>query len=85
MASSEGGVGIEEVVKAAPQKIVTASVDPAAGFSGFIGRKLAYGIGIGDGQLKEAVRIFQRLYELYIGYDCTLAEINPLVTTSHAT
>jgi len=81
VASREGGVEIEAFVKMASPGIVTAAVDPAAGFSGFIGRRLAYGIGIGDDQLKEAVRLFQGLYDLYLGYDCTLAEINPLART----
>jgi len=82
MASCEGGVEIEETARTLPQKLVTASVDPAAGFSGFMGRKLAYGIGIGGDQLKEAVRVLQRLYDLYIQCDCTLAEINPLAITA---
>jgi len=82
MASCEGGVGIEEILKTSPPKLVTASVDPAAGFSGFIGRKLAYGIGIRNDHVEGAVRAFQRLYDLYITCDCTLAEINPLGTTA---
>ena len=52
------------------------------GFSACVGRKLAYGIGIRNDQIKEAVKIFNGLYDLYVGFDCTLAEINPLVSTT---
>jgi succinyl-CoA synthetase beta subunit len=82
MASSEGGVDIEKVAAETPEKIIKVSVDPAAGFSPFIGRKLAYGIGIKSPELvKKASAFFAGLYQLYIEKDCTIAEINPLVTT----
>ena len=82
MVSSEGGVDIETVAKNTPDKIITATVDPATGFSSYVGRKLAFGLGLKGDQFKQAVKIFQKLYELYIHYDCTLAEINPLVATA---
>lgn len=82
MASSEGGVEIEEVAHETPEKIIKVAVDPAVGFTPFIGRKLAYGIGIEDKDLvKEASRFFEGLYRLYIESDCTIAEINPMVKT----
>ncbi len=82
MASSEGGVEIEKVAEETPEKIIKVAVDPAAGYSSFIGRKLAYGIGIKDKDLvKKASQFFEGLYNLYIGKDCTIAEINPLVLT----
>jgi succinyl-CoA synthetase beta subunit len=83
-AASAGGVGIEEIARRSPGKLVTASVDAATGFSEFMGRKLAFGIGIRDDQIKQAIVIFQRLYDLYITCDCTLAEINPLGLTAQS-
>jgi succinyl-CoA synthetase beta subunit len=81
MASSEGGVEIEKVAEETPEKIIKVAVDPAVGFSPFAGRKLAYSIGMEGDQIKDAVKFFEGLYNLYIECDCTVAEINPLVTT----
>jgi succinyl-CoA synthetase beta subunit len=82
MASSEGGVDIETVASQTPEKIIKVAVDPAAGFTPFIGRKLAYGIGMKDKEMiKKASSFFKGLYELYVETDCTIAEINPMVTT----
>lgn len=82
MASSEGGVEIETVAHETPEKIIKVAVDPAAGYTPFIGRKLAYGIGLKDkDQIKKASAFFEGLYNLYINTDCTIAEINPMVTT----
>lgn len=82
MASSEGGVEIETVAEETPEKIIKASIDPAVGFSAYIGRKLSYGIGITDKeQMKKASKFFKGLYDLYIQSDCTIAEINPMVRT----
>jgi succinyl-CoA synthetase beta subunit len=82
MASSEGGVEIEKVAEETPEKIIKVAVDPAVGFTPFIGRKLAYGIGMKDkDMIKKASEFFKGLYDLYIQSDCTIAEINPLVTT----
>lgn len=82
MASSEGGVEIEKVAEETPEKIIKVAVDPAVGFTPFIGRKLAYGIGIKEKDLvKKATQFFQGLYNLYVEKDCTVAEINPLVLT----
>jgi succinyl-CoA synthetase beta subunit len=82
MASSEGGVEIEKVAEETPEKIIKVSVDPAVGYTSFVGRKLAYGIGMKDkDMIKKASEFFKGLYDLYIQSDCTIAEINPLVTT----
>ncbi|TNE96012.1 MAG: ADP-forming succinate--CoA ligase subunit beta [Deltaproteobacteria bacterium] len=82
MASSEGGVEIEKVAEETPEKIIKVAVDPATGFTSFIGRKLAYGIGMKDkDMIKKASKFFEGLYKLYVESDCTIAEINPLVTT----
>ncbi|EQC49778.1 ADP-forming succinate--CoA ligase subunit beta [Bacteriovorax sp. DB6_IX] len=82
MASSEGGVEIETVAEETPEKIIKVAIDPAAGFTPFVARKLAYGIGIKDKEeVKEASKFFKGLYDLYVKYDCSAAEINPLVKT----
>lgn len=82
MASREGGVDIEDVASKTPEKIIKVHIDPASGFTPFAGRKLAYEIGITDkNEVKEAVKFFKGLFDLYEKYDCTTAEINPLVKT----
>ncbi|MDD0853373.1 ADP-forming succinate--CoA ligase subunit beta [Halobacteriovorax sp. GB3] len=82
MASSEGGVEIEKVAEETPEKIIKVAVDPAAGFTPYVGRKLAYGIGLKDKEeVKEASKFFKGLYDLYLAKDCSIAEINPLVKT----
>jgi succinyl-CoA synthetase beta subunit len=81
MCSSEGGVEIEKVAAETPEKIIKVAVDPATGYTSFIGRKLAYGIGMKGDMVKKASQFFERLYNLYMKSDCTIAEINPLVTT----
>ena len=81
MASSEGGVEIEEVAKNTPEKIIKVAIDPSVGFTGFAARKLGYGIGLKGDALKKAAKFFEGLYNLYIEKDCSIVEINPLVTT----
>ncbi len=81
MASAEGGVNIEEVAAETPEKIIKVNIDPATGFTPFVGRKLAYGIGLEGDTMKKAVKFLGGLYNLYIQKDCSVAEINPLVTT----
>jgi len=81
MASSEGGVDIETVASKTPEKIIKTSINPAVGFSAYMGRKLAYSIGMTGDTAKKAGEFFRGLYELYVAKDCTTAEINPLVTT----
>lgn len=82
MASKEGGVDIEKVAEETPEKIIKVGVDPAVGFTAYIGRKLAYGIGIKEKeQVKEATKFFEGLYNVYTQCDCTIAEINPLIKT----
>ena len=81
MGSSEGGVEIEKVAEETPDKIIKVAIDPAAGFTPYVGRKLAYGMGIPAEQVKSAIKFFEGLYNLYMSCDCTIAEINPLVST----
>lgn len=81
MASEAGGMEIEEVAQAAPEKILKVSIDPAIGFQPFQGRKLAYGMNLTGKQVAEATRLMTNLYQLFMTKDCSLAEINPLAVT----
>lgn len=81
MASSEGGVEIEKVAAETPDKIIKAVIDPASGYTSAAGRKLAFGIGLKGDTMKKALKFFAGLYQLYVEKDCSIAEINPLVTT----
>ena len=81
MASEEGGVEIEKVAEETPEKIIKVAIDPAVGYTPSVGRKLGYGIGLKGDALKGAMKFFAGLYRLYIEKDCSIAEINPLVTT----
>ena len=66
MASEEGGVDIEEVAAKSPEKIIKVAVDPAVGFTPFIGRKLGFGIGLKGDTLKKASKFFEGLYNMYM-------------------
>jgi succinyl-CoA synthetase beta subunit len=79
MASTEGGVEIEEVAEKHPEKILREAVDPAVGFQAYQGRKLAYGLGLTGDSVASFVKFCHALYRAYIETDAALAEINPLV------
>jgi succinyl-CoA synthetase beta subunit len=79
MASTEGGVEIEEVAEKHPEKILREAVDPAVGFLDFQGRKLAFGLGLTGESVGKFVKFCKALYQCYIETDASLAEINPLV------
>lgn len=79
MASSEGGMEIEEVARRTPEKIVKVFVDPAIGLTEDQGMVLAKGIGVPQEALPKAVDTFKRLYTCYMETDASLVEINPLV------
>jgi succinyl-CoA synthetase beta subunit len=81
MASTEGGVEIEEVAAATPEKIIKVHVDPAVGLRGFQAREIAFALGFEGAAFKEAVGFVTKLYEAYRASDATIAEINPLVRT----
>ncbi|MEK9754267.1 MAG: ADP-forming succinate--CoA ligase subunit beta, partial [Rhodospirillaceae bacterium] len=81
MASTEGGMEIEEVAAKTPEKILKVAVDPAVGFKGFHARELAYGLGLEGDQVKSAVKFMTALYMAFTDLDCSLVEINPLVVT----
>ena len=82
IASSAGGVEIEEVAANAPEKILRAAVDPVIGLQPFQARKLAYGMDLKPELIRPASQLMVDLYRLFQEYDCTLAEINPLAVTA---
>src|SRR3954466_13995344 len=80
MASSEGGVEIEEVAKTKPESIVKIAAHPTLGLQPYQARELAFGIGLNDGkQARQFAQIAAALYRAYMATDARLAEINPLV------
>jgi succinyl-CoA synthetase beta subunit len=81
MASSEGGMEIEEVAAHSPEKILRVSVDPAAGIQGFHARRLAFGLGLEGKQIAAFGRFVDAMYRAFVGLDCAIVEINPLVVT----
>jgi len=81
MASTEGGMEIEEVAENHPEKILKAVVDPASGVSGFHARKLAFGLGLEGKQVASFTKFVLALYKAFIELDCAIVEINPIVVT----
>lgn len=81
MASEEGGTEIEEVAEKTPEKIFKEYVDPAIGLQGFQARRLAFNINIPKELVGQAVKFMMGLYQVFTEKDCSIAEINPLVTT----
>ena len=81
MASTEGGMEIEEVAHKSPEKIFRVIVDPTTGFMPYHGRKLAKDLGLKTEQIKDAVDFFTRLYTAFMQLDCAQLEINPLIVT----
>ena len=81
MMSAEGGMEIEEVAARTPERIFKEAVDPAAGFSAYQARNLAFGIGLNPTLIRPATSFIENLYRMFVSLDCSLAEINPLVVT----
>ena len=81
MASSEGGVEIEEVARRAPEKIFKAFIDPFLGLRDYQARELAYGIGLERDLVRSFVGVAKGLYRAFVECDASLAEINPLAVT----
>ncbi len=82
MASTEGGMDIEEVAEKSPEKILKVQVHPTLGLQGYQIRELIFGLGIPKAASKDAARIIKGCYNVYMEKDCSLMEINPLVLTS---
>jgi succinyl-CoA synthetase beta subunit len=79
--STEGGMNIEDVAHATPEKIVTFSVDPATGIMGHHGRTVAKALGLSGDLAKQAEKLVAQLYAAFIAKDMEMLEINPLVVT----
>jgi succinyl-CoA synthetase beta subunit len=81
IASTEGGMEVEEVAARHPEKILRVSIDPASGISGFHGRRLASGLGLTGQQASSFGKFVAGIYAAFIALDCAVIEINPLVVT----
>lgn len=81
MASSEGGVEIEEVAARSPEKILKEFIDPSTGLVPFQARKIAFALGLDKSVINKAVSFMLKLYDAFVGCDCAMLEINPLVLT----
>lgn len=85
IASTEGGMEIEEVAEHTPEKVLKESIDPAVGFQGYNGRNLAYGLGLPDLEpavVKPFFQMLGNLYRMFMEKNASLVEINPLVITT---
>jgi succinyl-CoA synthetase beta subunit len=82
MASTEGGMDIEQVAAKSPEKIIKEWIDPATGLQAFQARKIAFALGLSGEALREMVRFIPALYNAYISIDASQFEINPLLKTS---
>ena len=79
--STEGGMDIEEVAHSTPEKVLTFTVDPASGISGFHGRMVAFALELEGKQVKQCVALINTLYKMFTEKDCEMLEINPLIVT----
>ncbi len=82
MASTEGGMDIEEVAEHSPEKIIKEWIDPRVGLQDFQARKVAFALGLSGAALKEMVKFIQSLYRAYVETDSSMFEINPVLKTS---
>lgn len=81
MASTEGGMDIEEVAAATPEKIHKLHIDPVVGLAAYQARGLGFALGLDKAQVGKFVRLLDGLYKLFVEQDCSLCEINPLIVT----
>ena len=81
MASTEGGMEIEEVAEKTPEKIIKVWIDPTIGMQAYQAREIAFGLGLEKDIIKQAVPLFLNLYKCYQETDASIAEINPLIVT----
>src|SRR4029077_16968004 len=82
VASTEGGMDIEEVAHSTPEKIITFSIDPVTGVRGFHGLKLAAALGLTGDLTKQAAKLIGQLYEAFVAKDMAMLEVNPLIVTA---
>ncbi|MDA9237698.1 ADP-forming succinate--CoA ligase subunit beta [Planktomarina sp.] len=81
VASTEGGMDIEEVAASTPEKIVSFSIDPATGYQGFHGRRIAFNLGLSGKQVKQCVTLMGNLFQMFVEKDMEMLEINPLIVS----
>jgi succinyl-CoA synthetase beta subunit len=81
MASTEGGMEIEEVAAKHPEKILRVAIDPVSGMQNFHARRLAFGLGLEGKQVQAATRFMLAMYKVFTALDASIVEINPLVVT----
>ena len=79
--STEGGMDIEQVAADTPEKILSFSIDPATGYQGFHGRRIAFMLGLKGKQIKQCVALMATLHKMFIEKDMEMLEINPLIVT----
>ena len=82
MASTEGGVEIEEVASKNPEKILKVHVDPITGLGDWQARQIAFGLGLEGNQIRNSIKFMKSLYKLFVDLDCSIVEINPLVVNT---
>ena len=82
VASTEGGMDIEVVAAKSPEKILTFSVDPATGYQGFHGRRIAFNLGLSGKQIKQCVALMGNLFRMFVEKDMEMLEINPLIVSN---
>jgi succinyl-CoA synthetase beta subunit len=82
MASQAGGMDIEEVAASTPEKIIKVFIDPLIGIQPFHCRQVAFGLNLSSSVMRPFVSMLANLYRLFMDYDCSLVEINPLVITA---
>ena len=82
IASTEGGMDIEEVAETRPEKIFRIKCDPLIGLTPYLARDLSYKLNIPESSIKQSTNLFINLYKLFIENDCSLVEINPLIITN---
>ena len=81
VASTEGGMDIEEVAHETPEKVLTFTVDPATGYQPWHGRRIAFALGLTGNQVKQCVGLMGTLYRMFTDKDMEMLEVNPLIVT----
>jgi len=81
MASTEGGMDIEEVAEETPEKIIKIAIDPATGIQPFHARDIAFGLGLSGDSAKKCMKFVMAMYKCFMEKDASIVEINPLVVT----
>ena len=82
MASTEGGMEIEDVAQETPEKILKISINPTTGLRSHHARELAFGLGLQGKEVKAAIRFMMGIYSAFVDLDCSIIEINPMVITN---